>query len=154
MVGAIRHTGYFPNDSRHLITIGVAGAWLLDNPFFDPSVNQYLDFISPHLYPDAADNGTAKIQLAAALSSSTGKPVIVGETFPLGGDPRRLISQTCNDGTAQGWIGQFDGRIAGEVCSQPGGCSTFGPAVYDSWYRDQAEFGPTILAGSCPVRIP
>lgn len=60
---------------------------MYNNPFFDRTVNQYLDFISPHLYPDAADNGTAKIQLAAALSSSTGKPVIVGETFSLGGDP-------------------------------------------------------------------
>jgi hypothetical protein len=154
MVGAIRHTSYFPNDTRHLITIGVAGAFLLDNPFFDATVNQSLDFISPHLYPDAADNGTAKIQLAAALSASTGKPVIVGETFPLGGDPRRLISRTCNDGTAQGWIGQFDGRIAGEPCTQPGGCSAFGPALYDSWYRDQADFGPAIRAGSCPARIP
>jgi hypothetical protein len=153
-MSAIRHTSIFPNDTRHLITIGVAGAFLINNPFFDASVNQYLDFISPHLYPDAADNGTAKIQLAATLSASTGKPVIVGETFPLGGDPRRLISQTCNDGTAQGWIGQFDGRIAGETCSQPGGCSVFGPVLYDSWYRLQAAYGPAILAGGCPARIP
>ncbi|MGH9889531.1 MAG: hypothetical protein ACREBE_28620, partial [bacterium] len=155
MVGAIRHTGFFPNDARHLITIGVAGAFLLGNPFFDATINQQLDFISPHLYPDGADNGTAKIGLAAALSASTGKPVIVGETFPFGGgDPRRLISQTCNDGPAQGWIGQFDGRIAGEPCAQPGGCLVFGPAIYDSWYLDQADFGPTIRAGGCPPRIP
>jgi hypothetical protein len=154
MVGAIRHTSYFPNDTRHLITIGVAGAFLLNNPFFDATVNQYLDFISPHLYPNSADNSTAKIGVAAALSASTGKPVIVGETFYLGGDPHRLISQTCSDGTAQGWIGQFDGRIVGEPCLQPGGCLAFGPALYDAWYQLQAEYGPTITAGGCPARIP
>jgi hypothetical protein len=35
-----------------------------------------------------------------------------------------------------------------------GGCSAFGPAISDSWVRDQAELGPPNMAGNCPARIP
>jgi hypothetical protein len=150
MKQAIRHTSYFDNDTRHLITVGVAGAALANTPFFDPRVSAELDFLSPHLYPDAADEGDAKIALSQMLSSTTGKPVIVGETFTFG-NVRRLISQTCNDQSAQGWMGQWDGRRLGDACAS---ANVIGCALYDDWYKVQAEFGPTIQGGGCPARVP
>ena len=54
---AIRYIGWFHNDSRHLITIGV-GAFGLANVFHGaPGVRAELDFISPHLYGDKRDHG-------------------------------------------------------------------------------------------------
>lgn len=151
MTQAIRYVSYFVNDGNHLITVGVGGAFNMNSPFFSsPEVQDHLDFISPHLYPSSADNGQDKIDLAETLSDY-GKPVIVGETFSLG-PVSRLISETCNADTTQGWIGQFDGRTMDETCpptSDPWNCIFF-----DLWYSIQAEFGPTILAGGCPAIVP
>jgi hypothetical protein len=109
---AIRYSGWFENDSRHLITIGSVPSWL-GAPFNDnPGVAAALDFMSPHLYAEDDDQGDSVIALAASLSVLSGKPVIAGEMFPFTGieDVQRIIANTCNANTAQGWIGQHDAR--------------------------------------------
>ncbi|HEY6561149.1 MAG TPA: cellulase family glycosylhydrolase, partial [Polyangiaceae bacterium] len=141
MKQAIRFTSFFPNNTRHLITAGVTSAF---QEFNDPSVMQELDIISPHLYPDS--DGQEMIDLARSLSQTSQKPVIVGETFPFG-NVHRLISNACNDGSAQGWIGQFDGRVLDDPCT--GNC-----ILYQAWYYVQREYGPAIRSGGCPPRVP
>jgi hypothetical protein len=147
MVHAIRYAGPFENDRRHLVTIGV-GAFGLSNVFnSSTAVHAQLDFLAPHLYPDADDNGQAAIDLAAGLAQLTTKPIIAGETFTFG-NVRHLISVACNANTVQGWIGQYQGRILGDPC--PDGVNPFGCALYDAWYEAQRDFGPAMRAGSCP----
>jgi hypothetical protein len=145
MVQAIRFTWLFPNDSRHLITVG-AGAFGMANPFnSSTAVHDHLDFLSPHLYPDA-NNGQDAIDLATAIAAISTKPIIAGETFPFG-PVDRLISKACNAGTVQGWFGQYDGRTLGEPC--PGLCFLF-----DIWYALQRDLSPIMLAGQCPAPVP
>ena len=150
MKDAIRFTEFAPNDTRHLVTVGV-GAFGLNNSFHrSPGVRQELEFLSPHLYPEGADKGDAQINLAAELAKS-GKPVVAGETFTFG-PVDRLISRTCNAGTVQGWFGQYDGRRLGDPC--PAGVNPFGCALFDAWYQIQASYGPTIRSGQCPPLLP
>ena len=146
MVHAIRFIGPFPNDPRHLVTIGV-GAFGLHNVFHSSTaVHAQLDFLEPHLYPDS-NAGQDAIDLAAALAQLSAKPIIAGETFTFG-PVRHLISTACTAGTVQGWIGQYDGRQLGDPC--PDGVNPFGCALFDAWYTVVRDFGPTIRAGSCP----
>lgn len=151
MKQAIRYTSFFPNDSRHLITVGASGIKMTD-PFQAASVHQELDVLSPHLYPESSDMGNAEIAFVAAQSLQSGKPVVVGETFSLPYSPERLISQTCNAGTAAGWIGQQDDRIWGSPC--PAERLPWGCVFWDAWYALQKKLGPTILDGGCPPLIP
>lgn len=145
MVRAIRFTPPFANDRDHLVTVG-AGAFGLNNPFnAAPEVHQHLDFLSPHLYPDS-DNGQVAIDLAASLRALTTKPIIAGETFAFG-PVARLISNACNDGSVEGWIGQYDGRRLGDPC--PLGC-----ILFEAWYQVVRDYSPIIRAGACPARIP
>jgi len=146
MVHAIRFSGFFQNDARHLVTVGT-GAFGMNNPFnSSTAVHQVLDILAPHLYPDA-NNGQDAINLAAAIAALTTKPIIAGETFTFG-PADRLISNACNDNTVQGWIGQWDGRVLGDPCG------TLGCFLFDAWYAIQRNYGPTIRGGGCPARIP
>jgi hypothetical protein len=124
-----------------------AGAFGMSNPInSSPAVHQHLDFLSPHLYPDR-NNGQDAIDLAAAIAAISTQPIIAGETFPFG-PVDRLISQTCNAGTVQGWFGQYDGRTLGEPCGA-GVCWLF-----DVWYALQRDWSTVMLAGGCPAPIP
>lgn len=139
-----------PEVPRHLVTIGV-GAFGLNNSFNSSTrVHEHLDFLSPHLYPEG-DGAQTTIDLAAGIAALTTKPIIAGETFTFG-PVDRLIANTCNAGTVQGWIGQYDGRVLGDVCPPSG--SWLGCALYDAWYQLQSDWGPTMRAGSCPPAIP
>ena len=138
MKHAIRFTSFFPNNTRHLITVGVS----------PPSRVQHASVMrssTSSARTCTRRDGQEMIDLARTLSQTSQKPVIVGETFPFG-DVRRLISNVCNDGTAQGWIGQFDGRVLGETCAS---C-----ILYEAWYKVQRDYGPAIRSGSCPPRLP
>lgn len=146
MVHAIRYLGPFPNDPRHLVTIGV-GAFGLNNVFHSSTaVHAELDFLEPHLYPDG-EGGRDAIDLAAALAQLTTKPIIAGETFTFG-PVRHLISVACNANTVHGWIGQYDGRRFGDPC--PDGRNPIACALFDAWYAVVSDFGPTVRAGGCP----
>jgi hypothetical protein len=156
MVDAIRRRGALQNDSRHLITIGMGGSPRVSTHFKTPPVLAQLDFLSPHLYPEADDNGQSKIELATHLSAmAPGKPVIVGETFPLRASAKtveRMISQICNSGAAQGWIGQYDGRRSGDPPAR--GQDDRAPRVFDAWYLLQRDLGMQMIDGGCPLWIP
>ncbi len=66
---------------------------------------EQLDFVSPHLYPK-----TKKVdaELALLKQFDFGKPIVIGETFPLscGADDERdfLLKSRA---LAQGWIGHW-----------------------------------------------
>lgn len=71
-------------DPRHLITVGLVD-WSLDRPgltsgFAPEKVAKHLDFVSVHIYPERGKIESAIDTLAAF---STGKPVVIEETFPL-----------------------------------------------------------------------
>jgi hypothetical protein len=147
MRAAIRFTSVLPNDSKHLITVGAAGSFGLNNVFNGtPAVHALQDFLSPHLYPEVESTDEA-VELAAALSEMSGKPLIAGETFPFG-PVEDLIRRTCDAGTVQGWMGQYDGRKRADACPNPG---PFGCLLFNAWYDLQRDLGPTFLAGNCPV---
>lgn len=150
MVEAIRAAEHDSEVPHHLVTVGV-GAFGMSNPFNSSTlVHEHQDFLSPHLYPEG-EGAQDTIDLAAAIAALTTKPIIAGETFTFG-PVERLIANTCNDGSVQGWIGQYDGRRLGDSC--PPGRNVFGCALYDAWSDAQAKFGPAMRAGGCPPSIP
>jgi hypothetical protein len=151
---AIRYTGYFQNDQRHLITIGVGGAFEMGNVFnSEPGVHAALDFLSPHLYGDAADQGQSKIDFTAALAAMVDKPVIVGEVFLLN-QGVAIVTETCNAGTARGFIGQYDGRTYYDACPSPHPNPPWNCAFFDAWYEFQAEWSSEVRGGGCPTPTP
>jgi hypothetical protein len=154
MVHGIRYSGWFQNDPRHLVTIGTVPSWL-GAPFnTNPGVAAALDFMSPHLYASSGDGGQSVIDLAASLSALSGKPVVAGEMFPFTGieDVGRIIANTCNANTAQGWIGQYDARTLEDEC--PPWANPYGCALFDTLYALQGEWSAIIRAGECPPPVP
>lgn len=148
---AIRGDGGVVVDARHLITAGAADTKMTD-PFQAASVYASLDVISPHLYPTAADGGQETIDFVAAQSALSGKPIVVGETFSLPGNPSRMVTKTCRAGTAIGWIGQqLGGDDFGGSCTLPG---PWFCAFWDLWYTQQRALGDYVLAGQCPPDVP
>jgi hypothetical protein len=78
MVAAIR-----THDQRHLITMG-----MLPFPGAYKAAAEQLDFVSPHLYPKT---GKVDDEIKLLQQFAWGKPVVIGETFPLscGADDER-----------------------------------------------------------------
>lgn len=104
-------------DPKRLITVGLVD-WSLDRPglssgFVPARIEEHLDFMSVHLYPE-----TGKVQEAIQTlrSFDVGKPILIEETFPLrcGADDFKQFlrfSQTAADG----WIGFYWGQTAAEL---------------------------------------
>ncbi len=70
MVASIRK-----HDQKHLITIG-----MLPFPGAYKAAVEQLDFVSPHLYPKT---GKVEDELKLLQKFDWGKPIVIGETFPL-----------------------------------------------------------------------
>jgi hypothetical protein len=104
-------------DERHLITVGLVD-WSLDRKgltsgFVPERIVADLDFLSVHLYPEAAklDEG-----LRTLKGFSVGKPVVVEETFPLKCSPKELDGFIAQSGKrAAGWISFYWGKPPEEL---------------------------------------
>jgi hypothetical protein len=107
MAAAIRQ-----RDQVHLITVG-AIPWALTWPgakpiFYSAEAGRNLDFVSVHFYPKKGEVDKA---LAALAVYNVGKPVVIGEMFPLS-CPVEELNQFV-DGSrkiASGWIGFYWGK--------------------------------------------
>jgi sugar phosphate isomerase/epimerase len=98
-------------DREHLVTVGLVD-WSLDRPgltsgFVPKAIMDDLDFLSVHLYPQAAKVDDA---IATLRGFAVGKPVVVAETFPLRCSAAELESfLEKSEGFAAGWIGFYWG---------------------------------------------
>lgn len=138
-------------DERHLITIG-------NLPFprsaFGPeNAGRLLDFASPHLYPNT-ENQTiveavaAELDLTAAFAVM-GKPVLVGETFPLriSGTGLEYFVRAARQHAA-GFVSHYFGRTEDE---DPG--DSLAAAVQAAALAQWIRLGP-LLKQPSPERIP
>lgn len=137
MVAAIRK-----HDPAHLITMG-----MLPFPGAYKAAAEQLDFVSPHLYPKTGKVGE-EIELLKKFD--WGKPIVIGETFPLscGVDDQRdflLKSRTL----AHGWIGHWPDESPAELAElKKTGKATIHNAIWLSWVELFKELGPQMTANN------
>lgn len=136
MVAAIRQ-----HDSHHLITMGMF-------PF--PNVYQgsadQLDFVSPHLYPKT---GKVDEELELLRRFDWGKPIVIGETFPLGCSAEDLRDFLVRSrGTAHGWIGHWPDQPPAELAAKRDAQqATIADAIWLSWVELFRELTPRFQPG-------
>jgi hypothetical protein len=130
MVAAIRK-----HDRTHLITMG-----MLPFPEANKAAAEHLDFVSPHLYPKT---GKVDEELKLLRRFAWGKPVVIGETFPLncGVDDLRAFLLKSR-GTAHGWFGHWpDESPAALTELKKSGKATLQNAIWLSWVELFQEIG-------------
>jgi hypothetical protein len=131
MVAAIRKY-----DQTHLITMG-----MLPFPGAYKAAAEQLDFVSPHLYPKA---GKVDDELKLLKQFDWGKPIVIGETFPLscGPDDERDFLLKSRE-FAHGWIGHWPDESPAELAElQKAGTATIQNAIWLSWVDLFKELGP------------
>jgi hypothetical protein len=137
MVAAIRS-----QDREHLITMG-----MLPFPEAYKSAARHLDFVSPHLYPKA---GKVDEELKLLERFSWGKPVVIGETFPLTcgvDDLRQFLLRSRKH--AQGWLGQWPDESPTMLRRMKSeGTATLHSAIWLSWVDLFEELGPQMTTVS------
>jgi hypothetical protein len=111
LCGAIREV-----DSRHLITVGVipwAQVFKGAKPlFYAPGVRGPLDFVSIHLYPRS---GKLEEDIAALRVYEIGKPLVIGEFFPLSASYDETAALVEKAGAwADGWMSFYWGKTVAE----------------------------------------
>lgn len=131
MVAAIRQ-----HDQTHLITMG-----MLPFPGIYKTAAEQLDFVSPHLYPKT---GKVKEELALLKQFDWGKPIVIGETFPLScsaAEEREFLLQSRD--LAHGWIGHWPDESPAELAEKKrSGEATIANAVWLSWVELFNDVGP------------
>ena len=135
MVAAIRK-----HDQTHLITMG-----MLPFPGVYKAAAEELDFVSPHLYPKT---GKVDEEIALLKKFDWGKPIVVGETFPLscGPDDERDFLLKSRE-FAQGWIGHWPDESPQELAElKQSGKATLQNAIWLSWVELFKELGPQMTA--------
>lgn len=139
MVAAIR-----AHDPTHLITMG-----MLPFPGAYQSVAEQLDFVSPHLYPKT---GKVAEEIALLKQFDWGKPIVIGETFPLScsaAEERDFLLQS--RALAQGWIGHWPDEAPSLLADlKKTGKATIQNAVWLSWVELFQELGPEMTAAPLP----
>jgi hypothetical protein len=127
LAGAIRR-----HDKRHMITVGVI-PWALVFPgakplFYSREVGEKLDFVSVHFYPETDQIDKA---LRALSVYEIGKPLVIGEIFPLKCNISELGEFiTRSAGIADGWIGFYWGKKIEEYDKAKG---NIGEAITRAW---------------------
>lgn len=134
MVAAIRK-----HDQKHLITMG-----MLPFPGAYKAAAEHLDFVSPHLYPKT---GKVDEELKLLQKFDWGKPIVIGETFPLscGPDDERdfLLRSKAH---AHGWIGHWPDESPAALAElKKSGKATIHNAIWLSWVELFREIGPQML---------
>lgn len=136
MVGAIRK-----HDQAHLITMG-----MLPFPAAYTAAAEQLDFVSPHLYPKT---GKVDDEIALLRQFAWGKPIVIGETFPLscGVDDERDFLLRSRE-FAQGWIGHWPDESPARLAElKRTGKATVHNAIWLSWVELFQEIGPQMTGG-------
>lgn len=138
-------------DRRTLITVGLVD-WSLDRPglqsgFVPARIAPHLDFLSVHLYPKAG-------QLASALETlqgfSTGKPLVLEETFPLSAPmPELARFLAASQPPAAGWLGFYWGRPLPELRM----ANDIPSALTRSWLEHVAAHPQPVFPGHQTRRI-
>jgi len=131
MVASIRK-----HDPVHLITLG-----MLPFPGAYKAAAEHLDFVSPHLYPKT---GKVDEELALLKKFDWGKPIVIGETFPLscGVDDERDFLLRSRE-FAHGWIGHWPDESPTELAElKRTGKATIHNAIWLSWVELFEELGP------------
>jgi hypothetical protein len=131
MISSIRK-----HDASHMITMG-----MLPFPNAYKSVSEQLDFVSPHLYPKS---GKVSEELELLKKFEWGKPIVIGETFPLScsADELRdfLLQSRC---CAAGWIGHWPDEAPEELKAlRKSGKATVQNAIWLSWVELFEALGP------------
>jgi hypothetical protein len=137
MVAAIRK-----HDQTHLITLG-----MLPFPGAYQAVAEQIDFVSPHLYPKA---GKVEDELTLLNKFDWGKPIVIGETFPLscGVDDERSFLLKSRD-LAHGWIGHWPDESPAQLAElKKSGKATIHNAIWLSWVDLFQEIGPQMTGRS------
>ena len=119
-------------DREHLITVGLVD-WSLDRPgvlfsgITPKLVDEILDFVCIHLYPD---RGKVDEALATLKAFSLGKPVVIEETFPLKCSIEEFARfATDSRKTAAGLIGFYWGETIEDLRAQ----KTIPAAITAAW---------------------
>lgn len=130
MVAAIRS-----NDNTHLITMG-----MLPFPAAYKAAAEKLDFVSPHLYPKT---GKGDDEIALLQRFAWGKPIVIGETFPLScsvDDERAFLLNSRP--WAQGWIGHWPDDSPERLATlKADGQATIHNLIWLSWVELFKELG-------------
>lgn len=130
MVAAIRS-----QDSTHLITMG-----MLPFPIAYKAATEKLDFVSPHLYPK---EGRVDDEITLLQRFSWGKPVVIGETFPLScsvEDERAFLLNSRP--LAQGWLGHWPDESPERLATlKKDGQATIHNLIWFSWVELFEELG-------------
>jgi hypothetical protein len=137
MIAAIRK-----HDQTHLITMG-----MLPFPGAYKAAAEQLDFVSPHLYPKT---GKVKEELELLRKFDWGKPIVIGETFPLscGADDERDFLLKSRE-FAHGWIGHWPDESPTELAElKKTGKATIHNAIWLSWVDLFQEIGPQMTNGT------
>ena len=123
------------HDERRLITVGLlpwTPRWGHLSGFVPETVAPELDFVSVHIYPEG---GKVADALTVLEQFSTGKPVVVEETFPLSCSAEELTDFLRQSrGVACGWMGHYDGETVEELeALRRSGAITVHQAIYLGW---------------------
>lgn len=135
MVAAIRK-----HDKNYLITMG-----MLPFPSAYKAAAAELDFVSPHLYPKS---GKVDEEIALLKKFDWGKPIVIGETFPLscGPDDEREFLLKSRE-FARGWIGHWPDESPAELAElKKTGKASIQTAIWLSWVELFKELGPQMTA--------
>lgn len=139
MVAAIRK-----HDPKHLITMG-----MLPFPGAYRVAAEQLDFVSPHLYPE---NGAVAKEIQLLHKFDWGKPIVIGETFPLKCDAETLKQFLLESrSTACGWLGHWPDQSPAKLASlKESGEATIKDAIWLSWVQLFRELGSEMKAKPKP----
>jgi hypothetical protein len=137
MVAAIRK-----HDQTHLITMG-----MLPFPGAYKAAAEQLDFVSPHLYPKT---GKVDDEIELLKKFDWGKPIVIGETFPLSCGPNDLRDFLLRSRDfAHGWIGHWPDESPAELAElKKAGKATIHNAIWLSWVELFKEIGPQMTGAS------
>lgn len=136
MVAAIRR-----HDPMHLITMG-----MLPFPGAYKVAAEQLDFVSPHLYPKT---GKVDDEIKLLKQFAWGKPVVIGETFPLScgvDNERNFLLKSRN--VASGWLGHWPDESPVKLVElKKTGKATIQNAIWLSWVELFQEIGSQMTDG-------
>jgi len=131
MVASIRK-----HDQTHLVTMG-----MLPFPGAYQVAAEQLDFVSPHLYPKT---GKVDDELKLLQKFDWGKPIVIGETFPLscGAEDERDFLLKSRE-FAHGWIGHWPDESPARLAElKQSGKATIQNAIWLSWVDLFKDIGP------------
>ena len=121
--------------------------WNASIPRADKAAIEQLDFVSPHLYPKT---GKVEDELKLLQKFDWGKPIVIGETFPLncGADEERAFLLKSHE-FAHGWIGHWPDESPAELAKmKKTGKATIQNAISLSWVDLFKDIGPKMTEGT------